>query len=178
MNCIHCKERICLKGDECKLSSDLLDRDANIRMYLEDSKKAEIYRVTTEIPKNIPRIHEVKAYIEKMGIKSVGIAFCKGMLPHMDNILEYLSSQSDTIYYPVICTNNSIKKNDLGFQGEDVTCNPLGQGEILNRFDTQLNLAVGLCVGHDILFSSTSKAPITTLVVKDRVHGHCPLKAL
>jgi uncharacterized metal-binding protein len=33
-------------------------------------------------------------------------------------------------------------------------------------------------VGHDILFSKYSDAPVTTLVVKDRVTGHNPVSVL
>jgi len=37
---------------------------------------------------------------------------------------------------------------------------------------------VGLCVGHDILFQKYSKAPTTTLIVKDRVLAHNPAGAV
>jgi uncharacterized metal-binding protein len=37
---------------------------------------------------------------------------------------------------------------------------------------------MGLCVGHDSLFTKHSEAPVTTLVVKDRVLGHNPVSAL
>jgi uncharacterized metal-binding protein len=37
---------------------------------------------------------------------------------------------------------------------------------------------IGLCVGHDMLFTSNSKAPVTTLIVKDRMLGHNPIIAL
>ena len=57
-------------------------------------------------------------------------------------------------------------------------CNPVAQARILNEVGTDLNVIVGLCVGHDILFSRHSAAPVTTLVVKDRVTGHNPAAAL
>ena len=41
-----------------------------------------------------------------------------------------------------------------------------------------MNIIVGLCVGHDMLFARHSEAPVTTLVVKDRVTGHNPVAAL
>ena len=34
--------------------------------------------------------------------------------------------------------------------------------------DTELNIVIGLCVGHDSLFISHSKAPCTVLATKDR----------
>jgi uncharacterized metal-binding protein len=43
---------------------------------------------------------------------------------------------------------------------------------VLNDFKTDLNIIVGLCIGHDILFTKYSQAPVTTFIVKDRVTGH------
>jgi len=30
----------------------------------------------------------------------------------------------------------------------DITCNPIGQAEILNKKETELNIFVGLCIEH------------------------------
>jgi len=57
-------------------------------------------------------------------------------------------------------------------------CNPVAQAKLLNRAQTEMNIIVGLCVGHDMLFSKYSEAPVTTLVVKDRVTGHNPVSVL
>jgi uncharacterized metal-binding protein len=43
---------------------------------------------------------------------------------------------------------------------------------------TDLNVLMGLCVGHDSLFFRHSAAPVTVLAVKDRVLGHNPLAAV
>jgi uncharacterized metal-binding protein len=48
----------------------------------------------------------------------------------------------------------------------------------LNENGTELNIIVGLCIGHDLLFSMKSKAPVTTLIVKDKFTGHNPAVAL
>ena len=57
-------------------------------------------------------------------------------------------------------------------------CNPILQAKLLNKAGTQLNVVVGLCVGHDSLFYKYSKALATTLVTKDRVLDHNPVGAL
>ena len=49
---------------------------------------------------------------------------------------------------------------------------------ILNDRQVDLNIVMGLCVGHDMLFNKYAKAPVTTLVVKDRVTGHNPAAVL
>jgi uncharacterized metal-binding protein len=57
-------------------------------------------------------------------------------------------------------------------------CNPILQARLLNRAKTDLNVVIGLCVGHDSLFYRYSEAYVTTLVTKDRVTGHNPAAAL
>jgi len=56
----------------------------------------------------------------------------------------------------------------------ETICNPIGQAMVLNDLRTDLNIIVGLCIGHDILFTKYSDAPVTTFIVKDRVTGHNP----
>jgi len=57
-------------------------------------------------------------------------------------------------------------------------CNPVAQARILNDLGADMNVIVGLCVGHDMLFTRHAEAPTTTLVAKDRVTGHNPVAAL
>ena len=52
------------------------------------------------------------------------------------------------------------------------------QAKLLNEAKTDLNVVVGLCVGHDSLFYKYSEAITTTAVTKDRVLGHNPVAAL
>ena len=47
-----------------------------------------------------------------------------------------------------------------------------------NEAKTDLNILLGLCVGHDSLFIKYSEAPITIFAVKDRVLAHNPLGAI
>jgi uncharacterized metal-binding protein len=49
---------------------------------------------------------------------------------------------------------------------------------LLNRAGCELNVVMGLCVGHDSLFTRQSHGLVTTLVTKDRVLGHNPVAAL
>ena len=56
--------------------------------------------------------------------------------------------------------------------------NPVVQAEALNSEKLDLHIIVGLCIGHDIQFNMHSRAPTTTLIVKDRVTGHNPVISL
>ena len=57
-------------------------------------------------------------------------------------------------------------------------CNPIAQALILNEAQTEFNVVLGLCVGHDSLFLKYAEAPCTMLAVKDRLLGHNPLAAI
>ena len=57
-------------------------------------------------------------------------------------------------------------------------CNPILQAKILNAEKTDLNVMMGLCVGHDSLFIKYSEAPVTVLFTKDRVTGHNAVQPL
>jgi len=52
------------------------------------------------------------------------------------------------------------------------------QANLLNDAETDFNILVGLCVGHDSLFFKYSDAMTTVLIAKDRVLGHNPAAAL
>lgn len=52
------------------------------------------------------------------------------------------------------------------------------EARLLNGQDTDFNIVIGLCVGHDSLFYQNSIAPVTTLVAKDRVLAHNPCGAI
>jgi uncharacterized metal-binding protein len=52
------------------------------------------------------------------------------------------------------------------------SCNPAGQAKYLEVKGTELNIMMGLCLGHDMIFNARSKAPVTPLLVKDRKLDH------
>jgi uncharacterized metal-binding protein len=86
---------------------------------------------------------------------------------------------ADFEVFSVDCKCGKIKKGELlGGDGTSIMCNPSGQAEYLKEQKTELNISMGLCVGHDMLFSQKSKVPVTTLVVKDRVNHHNPIEGI
>ena len=57
-------------------------------------------------------------------------------------------------------------------------CNPKVQARLLNEGGTELNFIVGLCVGHDMLFTMESKVPVSSIITKDRVLANNPAGAV
>ncbi len=107
-----------------------------------------------------PRVQELIEFATRMKMRRLGIAFCVGLREETESLVKMLEAH-DFELPSVVCSVN-------------VGCNPVGQALVLNRAKTDLNVVVGLCMGHDILFNKFSEAPTTTLVVKDRVTCHNP----
>jgi len=131
------------------------------------------------------RVEDTIAFAKLMGYKKIGIATCIGLLDETNRLAKILEAQGFT---PIsVCRKaGSIDKLELGLKESDKVrpetfepaCNPVAQAKLLNRAGTDMNVIVGLCVGHDMLFNKHSEAPVTTLVVKDRVTGHNPVSVL
>jgi len=131
------------------------------------------------------RVEDTIAFAKLMGYRKIGMATCIGLLDEAERLATILRAQG---FEPqsVCCKAGSIDKLELGLEEQDKVrpgtfepaCNPIAQAEICNRLETDMNIIVGLCVGHDMLFNKHSKAPVTTLVVKDRVTGHNPVAVL
>jgi uncharacterized metal-binding protein len=123
------------------------------------------------------RLDEVMEYARIRGVKKLGIATCIALLPECWMLASVLEENGFEVA-SVSCLSGEVRPEDVDVVREGVFCNPLMQAEVLNRAGTQLNIILGLCIGHDILFTKNSKADVTTLVVKDRALGHNPVAAL
>ena len=131
------------------------------------------------------RVEDTIAFAQLMGYRKIGIATCVGFLEETARLVEILEAQG-LEPLSVCCKTGSIDKVEIGVPdgdkirpgGFEAACNPIAQAEICNSVGTDLNVIMGLCVGHDALFNKHSRAPVTTLVVKDRATGHNPVSVL
>jgi uncharacterized metal-binding protein len=131
------------------------------------------------------RVEDTIALAKLMGWKRVGIGTCIGLLEESNRLTDILQAQGFEVL-SACCKAGSFDKKELGIGEEhkvrpgtfEPACNPIAQARLLNQAKTDMNIIVGLCVGHDMLFSKHSEAPVTTLVVKDRVTGHNPAAVL
>lgn len=131
------------------------------------------------------RVEDTVAFAKLMGYRTIGLATCIGLLEESRRLASILEAQGFSVQ-SVCCKAGSIDKRELGISEADKVrpgsfepaCNPIAQAKLLNGAATDMNVIVGLCVGHDMLFSRHSEAPVTTLVVKDRVTGHNPVAVL
>lgn len=132
-----------------------------------------------------PRIVEIVEFAKKMKYKKLGMAFCSGLRQEA-KVVEKILSSNDFQVITAICKAGRIPKEEIGVQDDqkiavgsfEPMCNPIMQAFVLNDAATELNILLGLCVGHDALFLKYADAPCTVLAVKDRLLGHNPLAAI
>jgi uncharacterized metal-binding protein len=131
------------------------------------------------------RVEEICEFAKKMGFTKVGIATCISFVD-LSRVFSAILESHGLEVASVACKNGGISKEEIGVKDEEKIrpgtyepiCNPIAQAELLNRSGCELNVIVGLCVGHDSLFIRHSKGLVTTLVAKDRVLAHNPVGAL
>jgi len=179
MKCAPCPEKMCTIGKDCtdvkeEMKAKYVGEDLKI-LTIADKLTENFYMQKT-------RIEEILYFAQEMGYKKLGLAFCSGLKEEAEIIDKVLSKEFKV--FSAICKVCGIDKSAFrpGLKTKDnkikISCNPIGQADILNKKKTDLNIVVGLCLGHDILFTKYSNAPVTTLVVKDRVLAHNPLGAI
>ena len=196
MKCAYCKTLSCVVGEKgpknCPMETNRDVLEEARKLYerpLEKKLAANAGIVEARGYLQWPRFKDTIEFAKLMGYKKLGIAFCIGLQKEA-NVLSKILKKYGFEVFSVMCKMGSISKSEVGVPEEYqwtsktgytigyVTCNPIGQAMLLNRAETDMNIIVGLCVGHDILFTKHSKAPVTTLIAKDRVTGHNPAAVL
>lgn len=145
-------------------------------LYNEQDKK--ILKVAEDsLNPKLDRVQEIIEYAREAGFDSIGIANCTTFNKEADH-LEKILIDSGFVVNKVNCKYGTVRFDDLvsGYKG--ISCNPAGQAKFLEDKGTELNIMMGLCLGHDMIFNIKSKAPVTPLIVKDRKLQHYTFEKL
>lgn len=176
MDCLLCRDRVCLSGEPCPgLVPDLHCRalDADQQSVLEVATD-----IACETERKLCRVAEFVHFCHGMGYRHVGLAFCVELYRETQ-ILAHLFRRFLQVT-PVCCKIGArrISEEEVPARPCHIACNPAGQAAELNRRGTEINAVVGLCIGCDLVFARHSRAPVTTLFVKDRSLANNPVGAL
>ena len=131
------------------------------------------------------RLQELIEFSRRMGYKRLGMAFCGGLSDEASVLADILQVQGFEVV-SVTCKVGGVPKETIGIKDVEKICigkfepmcNPISQARILNAANTDFNVMLGLCIGHDALFLRHVKGLSTVFAVKDRVMGHNPMAAL
>ena len=191
-SCVDCGVLNCRTRDkeypEFCLTAELTpDITEKVRKLYEDDENNKVSVISAQIENEFylryTRVEELIEFAKRMGYRKIGIATCVGLIEE-SRILARILRKNGFEVYGAVCKIGSFLKKDVGVAEEDmvrtgaVMCNPIMQAEVLNNAETDFNVVMGLCVGHDSLFYKYSDALVTTLVAKDRVLAHNPVGAL
>lgn len=196
LSCADCRVKACMHREEEKypkfcltasVDKDLL-AEAKKEYFTEENQKLALTSAEIEgqFYGKYTRVQETIEFIKRFGARKVGIATCVGLLNEA-GIFANLLRKHGIDFYAVGCKIGAIEKCEIGIPTEntltkgdkyEAMCNPIMQAKILNSQKTDLNIMIGLCVGHDALFLKYVDAPTTVLITKDRVTGHNPAVAL
>ena len=191
LSCIDCAVKNCDKMDKTypefclttNMKKEVFDA-AMPRYQEEENHKVMVAAAEVECEHycQYTRVEEIMAFAEKIGARKLGIATCVGLLKESRTLAAILRNHGFEVV-GAACKVGAVPKVDAGIPEECTKigrnmCNPILQAEILNDAQTDLNIIMGLCVGHDSLFIKYSNALVTSGVTKDRVLGHNPAAAL
>ncbi|MCU0728269.1 MAG: DUF1847 domain-containing protein, partial [Planctomycetes bacterium] len=172
VDCFACATRACLAGGACSFAAGpLTTPPASAR----EDRWLDVGRdITAQTDPKFCRIAELVHFAVGMGYHRIGVAFCWELFREAETLAGVLS-RFFTVK-PVCCRFGSDVRGDPMSRGP--TGNPARMARVLARAGTDLNVAAGLCLGGDLVFAARSRAPVTTLFVKDRSLSHNPVAAI
>ena len=189
--CQYCATKASFTGEERRMPKTCPTRThadvaTDVASYLEPDR-AELMRVAdatpfTEDRRLRSRVEELVAFAKGRGYASIGVAFCVSMLKEAQELGRILEREGLAAHL-VCCRVGAVDYDAIGLPKAHpdrfaAICNPAAQAKLLDLAGVDLVAQMGLCIGHDLVLQAESRAPVTTLVVKDRALDHAPIRAL
>jgi uncharacterized metal-binding protein/predicted Fe-Mo cluster-binding NifX family protein len=181
IDCLACVDRACLRAERCP---HLLGRPAGAPRPCDRALEAA-WDVACEDERTLCRLAEVVYFALEMGCTKLGVAYCTDLLEPAAILTGVLRRFFEVV--PVCCKVGATPPaavppagpRDRGAEARHgPACDPATQAAVLNEAGTELNVVVGLCVGVDGIFARESRAPVTTVFVKDKSLANNPVGAV
>lgn len=147
---------------------------------MEEQRNARIYRSAAHSAHvghswKLDRLHETILFAQGYGAEKIGVASCISCAAEARFAVKELREAGFTVV-GAICKVGCLTCEQTGVplearSPETRLCNPIYQAQLLNAERTDLNVVIGLCVGHDALFLKYADAPCTVLATKDFKFG-------
>lgn len=125
------------------------------------------------------RVEHIIEFSTSAGFKTIGIAGCVRYITEMQ-FLRKLFAKYGFESHVAVCKMDGLGFDDIRIEKESdwIICNPLAQAELLNGLQCDLNVTLGLCMGHDLIFGKYSEAYVTNLVVKEKISDDAPSQTI
>lgn len=135
------------------------------------TKEDKDFMYLTNCSRNASRLVELISFVKLMNYQKIGIASCFSVKDMAEKLKQILEKENLSVFL-VNCKESKLEASELSENMSGLSCDPKAQAEYLNEQETDFNINFGLCLGHGMLFQKYSKAPTTTLLVKDACHKH------
>ncbi len=180
MNCTVCAQHFCRQTQGCKAES--FDRQETLSDY-HKSPTQDIIQAAAQLVDDrageLSRLEEIFEFVQLRGYRKVGLAYCWGLEAWASRLTTLFKKKKISLT-AVSCTVGGQSQKEINEQSPrpGVSCNPLSQARQLMAEGVDFAIQVGLCLGHDVLFTKEFSGDQTVLVVKDRRFAHCPLEGI
>lgn len=191
-SCVDCALNTCRNKDEgfpqfCPTKDfDLQDQTALVELMHEEQNErmfqSAAHSSHVGYQEKLSRLDETILFARGYGARKIGIAACISLAAEARFAAKALRAEGFEVV-GAICKVGRLMCEDFDVPRENrspqtALCNPIYQAQLLNAEQTDLNVVIGLCVGHDALFLKHADAPCTVLTVKDFKHDHNSVIAL
>jgi len=178
MDCTKCVAKGCRDSQPC-----FDRREEYINKYMVEDNQT-IVRAASALVDNgragaLNRLEEIVEYAKSRKYQTLGVAYCYGLEKEAMLLQSYLS-KAEFQTAMISCTVDGITEADINpmKSNHSISCNPMGQANVINGSGAEFTILMGLCLGHDILIQKQLNMDFTTWLVKDRVTRHRPLDGL
>ena len=191
--CAGCGSAACCEGEDGPFPESCptrdLDRDAAIGAY--SAGDGELARHAARVEARgygrLTRVEEIMDFARRCGFSRLGVAHCID-LRREAAVVRRVFEANGFEAVSVACKAGALPKEALGLTnaekvapGEvDSMCKPIGQARLLADAETELNVLLGLCVGHDshVLLQALRGARAPCWRPRTGCCGHNPLAAI
>jgi uncharacterized metal-binding protein len=189
--CRHCVTRGSFVGGNARTPRDCPttthpETSKDVSAYLSPERQA-LMRVANDAPfapdgRLRNRVEELVFFARSQGMRRIGVAFCVSLLKEAQELGRILVAEGLEVEL-VCCRVGAVDHDEIGLPKANpekfaAICNPVAQARLLDERGVDLIVQMGLCIGHDLILQQEARAPVTTLVVKDRVLDHHTIRAL
>jgi len=189
--CRHCATAGCFTGNDARMPESCPTRThaklaKDVSAYQSPDRR-ELMVVADRTPigpdgQRRNRVEELIAFAQARGMRRIGIAFCVTLTKEAQALAHQLE-RAGLGSELACCRVGAVDYSEIGLEKAHperfaAICNPVAQARLLNERSVDLVAQVGLCLGHDLILQEECRAPVTTLVVKDRALDHHPVLAL
>ncbi|MCK5578958.1 MAG: DUF1847 domain-containing protein, partial [Planctomycetes bacterium] len=152
MECAICNDKLCYsQGQDC--TNNIIEQVREEADKYPNTKLSAIASILEARDyMKLTRLEETIKFAQELKFDRIGIAFCIGLSDEarvLHDILIKMFRVSS-----VCCKVGGINKKERGLpnikkERYEAICNPIGQAFVLNDKNTEMNIILGLCVGHD-----------------------------